>query len=195
MRMRNNFTTPHELFTTMTRRSIARIVTLLLLVGLPVTTSFVAPSGSSKLHTVPVRSPAFHTTSTAAKTPLTPLSLFGFGGLELSHVIYDSTSTAFDAWEWTNAIGAPAALVAGAVLVTLSESREDTAPRKSDSNKTRILKLSMRFLLLSSFALEVVSIFVATMTGGVLLGHGEQTVAKKLIGYGSPLQLLHYHHE
>lgn len=53
----------------------------------------------------------------------------------------------------------------------------------------------MRFLLLTSFSLEVVSIFVAAMTGSVLLGHGEQSVAKKMVGYGSPLQLLHHHHE
>lgn len=95
----------------------------------------------------------------------------------------------------TNAIGAPAALVAGAVLVTLSETREDTAPRKNDTKRTRFLKLSMRFLLLTSFAFEVISIFVATMTGSVLLGHSEQSVAKKMVGYGSPLQLLHHHHE
>lgn len=41
------------------------------------------------------------------------MALFGFGGIELSNIVYDSTSTAFDAWEWTNAIAAPAALVAG----------------------------------------------------------------------------------
>jgi hypothetical protein len=50
----------------------------------------------------------------------------------------------------------------------------------------------MRFLLLSSFALEVVSIFVSTMTGSVLLGHG---AAKKAAGYMAPLQLLHHHFE
>jgi hypothetical protein len=116
-------------------------------------------------------------------------------GIELKDLIFDSTSTAFDAWEWTNAIGAPAALVAGAVLVTLSETREDTSPRKSDSKKTRFFKLGMRFLLLSSFAFEVVSIFVATMTGSVLLGHSEQKLASKMIGYGSPLQLMHHHLE
>ena len=87
------------------------------------------------------------------------------------------------------------ALVAGAVLVTLMESREDTSPRKTDAKVVRVLKQSMRFLLLSSFVLEVVSIFVSTMTGSVLLGHAEQTVASKLIGYGSPLELIHHHHE
>ena len=47
---------------------------------------------------------------------------------------------------------------------------------------------------MSSFALEVVSIFVSTVTGTVLLSHGEQ-VAKKAIGYVAPLELLHHHHE
>lgn len=116
-------------------------------------------------------------------------------GIELSGLLYDDTQTAFDAWEWTANIGAPAALVAGAVLVTLSETREDTSPRKDDPNWVRRMKQSMRFLLLTSFALEVISIFVSTMTGSVLLGHGPQTSAKKAVGYLSPLQLLHHHHE
>lgn len=91
-------------------------------------------------------------------------------------------------------MGAPAALIGGAVLVTLSETREDLSPRKQDSKWVRMLKRSMRFLLLTSFALEVISIFVGTMTGGVLLGQGPQ-VASKLAGYQSPLQLLHHHFE
>eukprot|EP00539_Tryblionella_compressa_P006031 CAMPEP_0178771894 /NCGR_PEP_ID=MMETSP0744-20121128/22224_1 /TAXON_ID=913974 /ORGANISM="Nitzschia punctata, Strain CCMP561" /LENGTH=51 /DNA_ID=CAMNT_0020428479 /DNA_START=48 /DNA_END=200 /DNA_ORIENTATION=- len=33
------------------------------------------------------------------------------------------------------------------------------------------------------------------MTGGLLLGHGPQEAVKKMIGYQSPLALLHYHHE
>ena len=161
-------------------------LSMMLALALPLTSAFVSPSGISRLSSA--RSPP-----SPSAGGVKPLGLFGFGGLELSDVLYDSTSTAFDAWEWTNAIGAPAALVAGAVVVTLSETRDKTAPRKNDSRKTRILKQSMRFLLLSSFALEVVSIFVATMTGSVMLGHGEQGVVKKLIGYGSPLQLMHHH--
>lgn len=116
-------------------------------------------------------------------------------GIEVAGLLYDSTSTAFDAWEWTNGMGAPAALIAGAVLVTLCESREDSSPRKNDKKSTRLLKMSMRFLLCSSFLLEVVAIFVGTMTGTLLLGRGEQTVASKMVGYMSGLQLLHHHHE
>jgi hypothetical protein len=92
-------------------------------------------------------------------------------------------------------MGAPAALVAAAVLVTLAETREETAPRKSDGNWARILKRLMRFLLLTSFALEVVSIFVGNMTGNMCLGHGPQVIAKKIAGYKSPLALLYHHHE
>jgi hypothetical protein len=125
-------------------------------------------------------------------------------------------------------LGAPAALVAGAVLVTLSETRESMQPKKSDERWIRMAKQWFRFLIvsacitfwanpnpnsylngtcilpfplffddiqqMSSFALEVVSIFVSTVTGTVLLSHGEQ-VAKKIAGYGAPLELLHHHHE
>lgn len=54
--------------------------------------------------------------------------------------------------------------------------------------------MACRFLLLSSFALEVVSIFVSTVTGTVLLSHGE-AAARAAVGYTSPLGLLHHHHE
>jgi len=143
----------------------------------------------SPISTAPPTSP--QTSSSSSSSSSSRL----YFGIELAGTVFDSTATAFDAWEWTNAIGAPAALVAGAVLVTLAETREETSPRKSDAPRIRTLKLLMRFLLLSSFAFEVVSIFCATMTGSILLGHGEQTVARKMIGYASPLQLLHHHFE
>lgn len=85
--------------------------------------------------------------------------------------------------------------MAGAVLVTLSETREEMAPRKSDLPWVRNAKLVTRFLLMSSFALEVASIFVSTVTGTVLLSHGPVASAKKMIGYQCPLGLLHHHHE
>jgi hypothetical protein len=115
-------------------------------------------------------------------------------GIELANLLYDSTSTAFDAWEWTAVLGAPAALVAGTVLVTLSETRQAMAPRKSDKNWVRVVKQMTRFLLMTSFALEVMAIFVSTVTGTVLLSHGA-SAATAAVGYTSPLGLLHYHHE
>ena len=79
--------------------------------------------------------------------------------------MYDETSRAFDAWEWTAGLGAPAALVAGAVLVTLSETREQMQPKSKDKRWIRLSKQAFRFLIMSSFALEVISIFVSTVTG------------------------------
>jgi hypothetical protein len=117
-----------------------------------------------------------------------------FGTIELNDLFYDDPSIAFNAWEWTANMGAPAALIGGAVLVTLSETREALSPRKNDLRWIRLAKLTMRYLLLSSFALEVVSIFVGTMTGSVLLGHGPQA-ASSIVGYKAPLQLLFHHHE
>jgi hypothetical protein len=79
--------------------------------------------------------------------------------------------------------------------VTLSETREDLAPRKTDRNWIRAAKQMCRFLLLTSFGLEVVSIFVSTVTGSSLLSHGPQTVVANAVGYTSPLGLLRHHHE
>jgi len=124
----------------------------------------------------------------------TDLSI-GFGTIEMANLLYDDTSTAFDAWEWTANLGAPAALVAGAVLVTLSETRQDMAPKRTDKPWIRVIKQLCRFLLLSSFAMQVVSIFVSTMTGTVLLSHGPQLAAAKQVGYSCPLGLLFHHHE
>jgi len=116
-------------------------------------------------------------------------------GIELANLFYDSIDTAFSAWEWCNGLSAPAALVAGAVLVSLSETRADFAPRKSDPRWIRHAKQACRFLLLSSFGLEVVAIFVSTVTGTVLLSHGDVGAKGKVIGYTSPLALLYHHHE
>ena len=118
-----------------------------------------------------------------------------FGTIEWSDVRYDDTSTAFDAWEWTNGMGAPSAFVAAAVLVTLAETRLEMAPQREDKTWVRFAKRLMRFLLLSSFGFEISSIFVGSMTGSMLLGHGPQTSANKIVGYQSPLQLLQHHHE
>jgi hypothetical protein len=181
----------NSFLTTMTRPRWSFCTVLLIAVlSTPPVDAFTIPSSS--LLSSP---PSLSQPSTLSTTTQLQARFFNgrcFGGMELANVFYDSTSTAFDAWEWTANMGAPAALVAGAVLVTLSETREQLVPRRRDTKKVRFLKRAMRLLLLSSFALEVVSIFVGTMTGSVLLGHG---TAKKLVGYEAPLQLLHHHHE
>ena len=46
-------------------------------------------------------------------------------------------------------LGAPAALVAGAVLVTLSETRETMQPKRSDKTWVRLAKQWFRFLIVS----------------------------------------------
>jgi hypothetical protein len=86
-------------------------------------------------------------------------------------------SLLFNTWEWCANLGAPAALVAGAVFATLVEGRDTMAPKKCDSPTTRTLKKACRFLLLTSFGLEVVSIFVSTVTGTMLLSMGDFPVA------------------
>lgn len=100
------------------------------------------------------------------------------------------------AWEWSANLGAPAALVGGAVLATLAETRTDMAPKRSDSRLRRAGKISCRFLLLSAFALEIISIFVTTVTGTMLLSHGDRSAgvhAGEL--YHSPMGFLKHNHE
>ena len=86
----------------------------------------------------------------ASSCTTTKLNAGAKGGIELAGLLYDSTSTAFDAWEWTANLGAPAALVAGAVLVTLSETRETMQPRRSDKRWVRLAKQWFRFLIVSA---------------------------------------------
>eukprot|EP00527_Entomoneis_sp_CCMP2396_P005454 CAMPEP_0198139670 /NCGR_PEP_ID=MMETSP1443-20131203/2932_1 /TAXON_ID=186043 /ORGANISM="Entomoneis sp., Strain CCMP2396" /LENGTH=268 /DNA_ID=CAMNT_0043801869 /DNA_START=249 /DNA_END=1055 /DNA_ORIENTATION=- len=75
------------------------------------------------------------------------------------------------AYDWCINLGAPSALVAGAVIATIYESIGSGAleVRKSDSKITRAMKRVTRVLLLSAFALEVMAIFVTTVTGTMLL--------------------------
>jgi hypothetical protein len=80
---------------------------------------------------------------------------------------------ASEAFAWCSNLGAPAALVAGAVLVTLGETREEMAPMRKDTAKVRRFKQLQRFLLLSAFALETISIFATTVTGTMLLTQGD----------------------
>lgn len=92
------------------------------------------------------------------------------------------------AFDWCANLGAPAALVGGAVLATLAETREEMAPKRRDSQKQRLVKQVQRFLLLSAFALEIISIFATTVTGTMLLSQGDQpTGIKGGDAYHSPM--------
>lgn len=75
-----------------------------------------------------------------------------------------------DAYTWCTNLGAPAALVAGAVVATLYETMRagDLEPQVNDGKWVALAKKLTRLLLLSAFALEVMSIFVTTVTGTML---------------------------
>ena len=108
----------------------------------------------------------------------------------------DDLEMAVDAFDWCSNLGAPAALVGGAVLATLAETREFLAPKKSDSGLRRLLKQTTRFLLLSAFALEIISIFSTTVTGTMLLAHGDVPAGDQAgIEYHSPMGFLRFNHE
>ena len=101
----------------------------------------------------------------------------------------------FDTWEWCANLGAPAALVAGAVLATMVESRSFLEPKRADHKIVRFAKKATRFLLMTSFGLEVISIFVTTVTGTMLLSHGDALGALKSASYNSPMGFLMHNWE
>jgi hypothetical protein len=80
---------------------------------------------------------------------------------------------------WCMNLGAPAALVAGAVVATVYQNLEngDLNVEPEDSKLTKFSKKVTRFLLLSAFALEVMSIFVTTITGTMLLSRTVESMA------------------
>ena len=92
-----------------------------------------------------------------------------------------------DTWQWCSNLGAPAALVAGAVLATMVDSRKDLAIKKGDGTFLRLAKKATRILLLTSFGLEIVSIFVTTVTGTMILSHGDMSGTLANFNFNSPL--------
>ncbi len=101
-----------------------------------------------------------------------------------------------DAWEWNANLGAPAALVAGAVIATFSDKKEDLTAKEDDERWVKRVKRLCNFFLLSSFVLEVICIFVTTVTGTMLLTHGDGIVVKALdSSRKSPLGLMNHHFE
>lgn len=83
------------------------------------------------------------------------------------------------AYGWCVNLGAPSALVAGAVVATLYENIHsgDLVTSEDDSFWVQIGKKVTHLLLLSAFALEVVSIFVTTVTGTMLLSRKPELMA------------------
>ena len=76
-----------------------------------------------------------------------------------------------DAFAWVCNLGAPAALVAGAVIATLYESMAEGSldVEKADKAWVRLAKKVTRLLLLTAFIFEVICIFCTTILGTVLL--------------------------
>lgn len=83
-----------------------------------------------------------------------------------------------NSYEWSVNYGAPAALVAGAVIATIYEKKDNKnlTPKTTDPKWVVYAKRLTTFLLLKAFALELVSIFVTTVTGTMLLSSSQQAV-------------------
>lgn len=83
-----------------------------------------------------------------------------FGDWDASELVSSSN-------DWCVNLGAPAALVAGAVIASIYEfdKEENLELSKNDGKVITLLKKLTKILLVSAFALEVLSIFVTTVTG------------------------------
>lgn len=79
----------------------------------------------------------------------------------------------YASWEWMAALGAPAALVGGAAIASFFELREGLAPRGDDSPFRRSCKATCLLMLLSSFACEIVCVFVGQVTGDAVQSNGD----------------------
>lgn len=78
----------------------------------------------------------------------------------------DVGELAMGAYDWCGNLGAPSALVAGAVVATLYETMKsgDLVLDRDDTLIVALAKKLTRMLLMSAFALETVSIFVTTVS-------------------------------
>ena len=124
-------------------------------------------------------------------------------GLEANFALRGGgTSTEYEtyvveAYDWCCQLGAPSALVAGAVIATLYENmhRGDLQVLESDSSRVQLGKKLTRLLLLSAFLLEAISIFVTTVTGTMLLSLPVAEVQAHSVPVHSPLQFLRENYE
>jgi hypothetical protein len=104
------------------------------------------------------------TTDSSMMIPSSPLLMLRGGG-------GDGTELVDAAYGWCCNLGAPSALVAGAVVATMYENIRGGVMeiQKDDSVYARRAKKMTSALLISAFALQIVSIFVTTVTGTMLL--------------------------
>jgi hypothetical protein len=75
-----------------------------------------------------------------------------------------------EAYDWCVNLGSPAALIAGAVIAILYENARggQLELRRGDSRYVKFAKKMTSTLLLSAFALEIIAIFVTTVTGTMM---------------------------
>lgn len=101
------------------------------------------------------------------------------------------------AYSWCCNLGAPSALVAGAVVATLYENMHsgDLDVFEMDSPWVQLGKKINRLLLLSAFMMETLSIFVTTVTGTMLLSRTTDQMTMSDISIASPLEFLKVHFE
>jgi hypothetical protein len=98
------------------------------------------------------------------------------------------------AYEWCNDLGGPAALVAGAVIATIYETMRsgNLSVDPDDPQWVQFGKKFVRFLLLSAFALETMTIFCTTVIGTMLLSKPIEVMAEtvKINKHTTPLMFL-----
>jgi hypothetical protein len=91
------------------------------------------------------------------------------------------------AYGWCMNLGGPAALVAGAVVATLYESMRggELVVQGKDTRYVKFAKHLTTFLLMTAFAFQIISIFVTTVTGTMLLSRDANaaSTATSALGY------------
>jgi hypothetical protein len=107
------------------------------------------------------RSLTTHKTSRTVPVSLQIISnIRGGGEIDASKIVDES-------YGWLMSLGAPAALVAGAVIGSLYEfnRNDDLELEKKDGKLIKTAKKFSKLLLVFAFALELLSIFVVTVMG------------------------------
>jgi cytochrome bd-type quinol oxidase subunit 2 len=123
--------------------------------------------------TIPCSSTVLSSTISSTLTTTALSVITALRGGELSDLVEFS-------YEWCTNLGNPAALVAGAVIATIYETMKSgsLSITRRDSRQIQSAKKCVRFLLLSAFALETMTIFSTTITGTMLLNKPLSTLAE-----------------
>ena len=77
-----------------------------------------------------------------------------------------------EAYEWTANYAAPASLVAGAVIASFYDVENDATmdAHVEDHAWVRVAKKGVKLLLMSAFALELLTVFITILLTGKILG-------------------------